>query len=241
MLHYNKGCDKILTKQINAPQGAAKLVKSEINRRSIMTKQQMIEKIKETKVVPVVVFNSIEEVMPKMTALVKGGLPCAEITFRTECAAEAIKLAATNFPEALIGAGTVINKNQCEQAIVAGAKFIVSPGFSEEVADCCAEHDMLYLPGIVTPTEAMAAIAKGLTTLKFFPASNYGGLKTIKAICAAFPYLKIMPTGGISADNILEYLAYDKILACGGSWMMKGTPEEIEAQTRQVVELVKNA
>ena len=100
---------------------------------------------------------------------------------------------------------------------------------------------MLYLPGIVTPTEAMAAIAKGLTTLKFFPASNYGGLKTIKAICAAFPYIKIMPTGGITAENVLEYLACDKIIACGGSWMMKGTPAEIEAKTREVVELVKNA
>ena len=98
---------------------------------------------------------------------------------------------------------------------------------------------MLYLPGIVTPTEAMAAIAKGLTALKFFPASNYGGLKTIKAICAAFPYLKIMPTGGISAENILEYLAYDKIIACGGSWMMKGTPEEIKEATKKAVELVK--
>lgn len=203
-----------------------------------MTNEQMLEKISQIKVVPVVVFNSIEEVLPKMTALVKGGLPCAEITFRTECAAEAIKLAADNFPEALIGAGTVINRNQCEQAIVAGAKFIVSPGFSAEVADCCAEHGMLYLPGIVTPTEAMAAIAKGLTTLKFFPASNYGGVKTIKAICSAFPYIKIMPTGGISAENIMEYLAYDKIIACGGSWMMKGTPEEIEQKTRQVVELV---
>ena len=206
-----------------------------------MTNEQMLEKISQIKVVPVVVFNSIEEVLPKMTALVKGGLPCAEITFRTECAAEAIKLAADNFPEALIGAGTVINRNQCEQAIVAGAKFIVSPGFSAEVADCCAEHGMLYLPGIVTPTEAMAAIAKGLTTLKFFPASNYGGVKTIKAICSAFPYIKIMPTGGISAENIMEYLAYDKIIACGGSWMMKGTPEEIEAATKKVVELVKNA
>ena len=203
-----------------------------------MTNEQMLEKISQIKVVPVVVFNSIEEVLPKMTALVKGGLPCAEITFRTECAAEAIKLAADNFPEALIGAGTVIIRNQCEQAIVAGAKFIVSPGFSAEVADCCAEHGMLYLPGIVTPTEAMAAIAKGLTTLKFFPASNYGGVKTIKAICSAFPYIKIMPTGGISAENITEYLAYDKIIACGGSWMMKGTPEEIEQKTRQVVELV---
>ena len=206
-----------------------------------MTNEQMLEKISQIKVVPVVVFNSIEEVLPKMTALVKGGLPCAEITFRTECAAEAIKLAADNFPEALIGAATVINRNQCEQAIVAGAKFIVSPGFSAEVADCCAEHGMLYLPGIVTPTEAMAAIAKGLTTLKFFPASNYGGVKTIKAICSAFPYIKIMPTGGISAENIMEYLAYDKIIACGGSWMMKGTPEEIEAATKKVVELVKNA
>ncbi len=204
-----------------------------------MTNEQMLAKIKEMRVVPVVVFNSIDEVMPKLTALVKGGLPCAEITFRTECAAEAIKLAADNFPEMLVGAGTVINRNQCEAAIVAGAKFIVSPGFSAEVADCCAEHEMLYLPGIVTPTEAMAAIAKGLTTLKFFPASNYGGLKTIKAICAAFPYLNIMPTGGISADNILEYLAYDKIIACGGSWMMKGTPEEIEEKTREIVKLVK--
>ena len=206
-----------------------------------MTTEQMLEKIAQTKVVPVVVFNSIEEVMPKMNALVKGGLPCAEITFRTECAAAAIKMTVENFPEMLVGAGTVINKNQCEQAIVAGAKFIVSPGFSAEVADCCAEHNMLYLPGIVTPTEAMAAIAKVLTTLKFFPASNYGGLKTIKAICAAFPYIKIMPTGGITAENVLEYLACDKIIACGGSWMMKGTPAEIEAKTREVVELVKNA
>lgn len=206
-----------------------------------MTEQEMIEKIKQVKVVPVVVFNSIDEVMPKMTALVKGGLPCAEITFRTACAAEAIKLTVDNFPEMLVGAGTVINRLQCEEAIIAGAKFIVSPGFSPEVADCCKEHNMLYLPGVVTPTEAMAAIAKGLTTLKFFPASNYGGLKTIKAICAAFPYLQIMPTGGVSADNIMEYLSYDKIIACGGSWMMSGTPDDIEAKTRAVVELVKNA
>lgn len=206
-----------------------------------MTEQQMLEKIKQTKIVPVVVLNSIEETLPKMQALVNGGLPCAEITFRTACAAEAIALTVKKFPDMLVGAGTVINREQCEKAIAAGSKFIVSPGFSEEVADCCKEHGLLYLPGIVTPTEAMAAIAKGLTTLKFFPASNYGGLKTIKAICAAFPYLHIMPTGGISEENVLEYLAYDKIIACGGSWMMKGTPEEIEAKTRQAVQLVKNA
>lgn len=206
-----------------------------------MTEQQMIEEIKKTKVVPVVVLNTLEETLPKMRALVNGGLPCAEITFRTACAADAIALTVKEFPDMLVGAGTVINREQCVKAIEVGSKFIVSPGFSAEVADCCAEHHILYLPGIVTPTEAMMAISHGLTTLKFFPASNYGGLKTIKAICAAFPYLKIMPTGGVSADNILEYLAYDKIIACGGSWMMSGTPEEIEAKTKQVVELVKNA
>lgn len=204
-----------------------------------MTQQQIIEKIGKMKIVPVVVLNSVEETLPKMQALIDGGLPCAEITFRTPCAAEAIALAVKAYPDALIGAGTVINAEQCEKAIAAGSKFIVSPGFSEEVADCCKAHGMLYLPGVVTPTEVMAAVAKGLTTLKFFPASNYGGLKTIKAICAAFPYLKIMPTGGISADNILEYLACDKILACGGSWMMSGTPEEIKEKTAKAVALVK--
>lgn len=204
-----------------------------------MTQEQLIEKIRRTKIVPVVVLNSVEETLPKMQALINGGLPCAEITFRTPCAAEAIALAVKTYPDMLIGAGTVINREQCERAIEAGSKFIVSPGFSEEVADCCKEHGLLYLPGVVTPTEAMAAIAKGLTVLKFFPASNYGGLKTIKAICAAFPYIKIMPTGGISAENILEYLACDKIIACGGSWMMSGTPAEIEEKTRAAVELVK--
>ena len=209
--------------------------------REMMTEQQLLEKIRQTKIVPVVILNSLEETLPKMQALVNGGLPCAEITFRTPCAADAIALTVKHFPDMLVGAGTVINAEQCEKAIAAGSKFIVSPGFSEEVADCCKKHGLLYLPGIVTPTEAMAAIAKGLTTLKFFPASNYGGLKTIKAICAAFPYLNIMPTGGITADNITEYLACDKIIACGGSWMMTGTPAEIEEKTRKAVELVKNA
>ena len=209
--------------------------------REMMTEQQLLEKIRQTKIVPVVVLNSLDETLPKMQALVNGGLPCAEITFRTPCAADAIALTVKHFPDMLVGAGTVINAEQCEKAIAAGSKFIVSPGFSEEVADCCKKHGLLYLPGIVTPTEAMAAISKGLTTLKFFPASNYGGLKTIKAICAAFPYLNIMPTGGINADNITEYLACDKIIACGGSWMMTGTPAEIEEKTRKAVELVKNA
>ncbi len=198
----------------------------------------MIEKIKEMKIVPVVVLNSVDETIPKMQALVNGGLPCAEITFRTACAREAIELATKTFPDMLIGAGTVINAEQCEQAIAAGAKFIVSPGFSKNVADCCKKHGYLYLPGVITPTEIMEAVDCGYTTLKFFPASDFGGLATIKALCAAFPFLNVMPTGGVNESNILDYLAYDKIIACGGSWMMKGTPEEVEAKTRSAVALV---
>lgn len=200
----------------------------------------LVDELENVGIVPVIKLDNVDDAENLAKALRDGGVNCAEVTFRAKGADEVIKRMTKAYPDMLVGAGTVINKEQCEKAIKAGSKFIVSPGFSEEVAKCCKKHGMLYLPGIVTPTEAMAAIACGLTTLKFFPASNYGGLKTIKAICAAFPYLKIMPTGGISADNILEYLAYDKIIACGGSWMMKGTPEEIEAQTKAAVELVKN-
>ena len=199
---------------------------------------EIMEQIKNYKLVPVVVLNKLEDTMPVMNALVKGGLPVAEITFRTACAADAIKLAAKEFPDALIGAGTVINAKQCEEAIACGAKFIVSPGLSAAVAKVCKEKNVPYIPGVVTPTEVMEALELGITTLKFFPASNFGGLKTIKAICAAFPQIKIMPTGGVSEENVLEFLAYEKIVACGGSWMMKGTPEEIEAKTRSAVALV---
>ena len=198
----------------------------------------IMEQIKELKVVPVVVLNQLEDTLPNVGALVKGGLPVAEITFRTACAADAIALAVKEFPDALIGAGTVINEEQCRKAVACGAKFIVSPGLSASVANTCKELGVPYLPGVVTPTEVMQALDLGLTTLKFFPASNYGGLKTIKAICAAFPQVKFMPTGGVSEENVLEYLAYEKIVACGGSWMMKGTPEEIEAKTRSAVALV---
>lgn len=198
----------------------------------------IIEQLKSYKVVPVVVLNKLEDTLPNVGALVKGGLPVAEITFRTACAADAIKLACETYPDALIGAGTVINAEQCEQAIACGSKFIVSPGLAPAVAEVCKKHGVPYLPGVVTPTEVIQAIDLGLTTLKFFPASNFGGLKTIKALTAAFPQIKIMPTGGVSEDNILEFLAYDKIIACGGSWMMKGTPEEIEAKTRSAVALV---
>ena len=196
---------------------------------------EILEQIKQLKIVPVVVLNSLEETLPKVGALVEGGLPVAEITFRTACAADAIALAAKTYPDALIGAGTVINKEQCEKAIKCGAKFIVSPGFSHEVLKVCNKRGVPYLPGVITPTEIMDAISSGLTTLKFFPASNFGGLKTIKALCSAFPQIRFMPTGGVNEENILEFLAFDKIIACGGSWMMKGTPEEIKEATKKAV------
>lgn len=196
------------------------------------------EKIQDLKIVPVVVIKNIEDAEPTLKALCDGGLPVAEITFRTACAADAIKLGCEKFPEMLIGAGTVINAEQCNKAIDCGAKFIVGPGFAAEVAEVCRERGVLYLPGCVTPTEIITAISYGLEIVKFFPCSNFGGLSTIKALSAAFPAMKFMPTGGISEQNVLEYLAFDKIVACGGSWMMKGTPAEIKEKTASAVALV---
>lgn len=197
------------------------------------------EKLEELRVIPVVAINKIEDTIPLIGALVKGGLPAAEITYRTECASEAIKLAIETFPDAYIGAGTVINAKQAEEAIKLGCKFIVSPGLSKEVAEVCKKHDIVYLPGVVTPTEIMEAISLGIEVVKFFPASNYGGLSTIKALSGPFNKLRFMPTGGINEKNILEYLSFNKIIACGGSWMCKGTPEEICEKTKAAVNLVK--
>ena len=196
------------------------------------------KKVQELKIVPVVVIKDIADAEPTLRALCEGGLPVAEITFRTACAADAIKLGCEKFPEMLIGAGTVINREQCNKAIDCGAKFIVGPGFASEVAEVCRERGILYLPGCVTPTEIITAISYGIDVVKFFPCSNFGGLGTIKALSAAFPTLRFMPTGGISEDNVLEYLAFDKIIACGGSWMMKGTPDEIREKTARAVALV---
>ena len=198
------------------------------------------EKIQSLKIVPVVVIKDINDTVPTLKALSDGGLPVAEITFRTACAADAIRLGVKEFPDMLIGAGTVINAEQANAAIDCGARFIVGPGFAACVAEVCRERGVLYLPGCVTPTEIITAISYGIEIVKFFPCSNFGGLGTIKALSAAFPTMKFMPTGGISEDNILEYLAFDKIIACGGSWMMKGTPDEIREKTAKAVATVNN-
>ncbi len=186
----------------------------------------VLERISNIKLVPVVVLNRVEDTLPTIKALHDGDVPVAEICFRTPCAAECIKEACKAYPEDLIGAGTVINAEQCEEAIACGAKFIVSPGLSKAVFEVCKKHNIPYLPGIVTPTEIMEALELGITTLKFFPAGVFGGLKAIKALGAAFPAVKFMPTGGVNNENLKEFIACDKIIACGGSWVVKKDPEE---------------
>ena len=190
------------------------------------------------RVVPVVVIKDIAETLPTLAAMCDGGIPVAEITFRTACAADAIRLGCETFPDMLIGAGTVINAEQARRAIASGAKFIVSPGLSASVAEVCAEAQIPYLPGCVTPTEIMAALDLGITTIKFFPANVYGGLKAIKALAAPFPQVKFVPTGGVDMTNIGEFLDCDKIAAVGGSFMMKGTPDDIRESCRKLCALL---
>ena len=180
------------------------------------------------KFIPVVVIKEIGEVDKILPALKGVGINCAEITFRTACAAEAIEYAVKNYPDMEIGAGTVINAEQCEAALKAGATFIVSPGLSPAVAEICKDRQIPYYPGCVTPTEIMAALELGITTVKFFPANVYGGLKAMKALSAPFPQVKFIPTGGVDRSNIDEYLAWDKIAAVGGSFYVKEALEKME-------------
>ena len=180
------------------------------------------------KYIPVVVIKEMSETDKILTALKNNGINTAEITFRTVCAAEAIAYASKNYPDMSIGAGTVINAEQCEAALAAGAQFIVSPGLSVSVAKICKERNIPYYPGCVTPTEIMAALELGITTVKFFPANVYGGLKALKALSAPFPQVTFIPTGGVDRSNIDEFLAFEKIVAIGGSFFVKESLEKME-------------
>ena len=195
----------------------------------------IMEMIKKIGVVPVVKIDNIEDTQPLMEALIKGNLPVAEITFRTACAEDAIRLAVEKFPDMNVGAGTVINGAQCKKALKAGAKFIVSPGLSVEVAKICKKANVPYFPGCVTPTEIMQAISLGITIVKFFPANVYGGLKALKALAAPFPQIKFIPTGGVDLTNLKEFMEFDKIYAVGGSFMMKG---DIVATCKEALKLI---
>ncbi len=178
--------------------------------------------------IPVVVIKELDQTEKILSALQADGINTAEITFRTACAEDAIKLAVNKFKDMHVGAGTVINADQCTRAINAGARFIVSPGLSASVAAVCRENDIPYYPGCVTPTEIMQALELGITTVKFFPANVYGGLKAMKALAAPFPQIKFIPTGGINADNLDEYLAWDKIAAVGGSFYVSDALKKAE-------------
>lgn len=180
-----------------------------------------LEMIQELGVVPVVVLNDAKDAQPLAEALCEGGLPCAEVTFRTEAAEESIRSMTKEFPEMLVGAGTVLTIEQADRAIGAGAKFIVSPGFDPEIVDHCLERSIPVFPGCITPSEVAQAVKRGLEVIKFFPAEQFGGIDTIKALAAPYTDIKFMPTGGINAANLEKYLSYDRIVACGGSWMVK--------------------
>jgi len=197
-----------------------------------MNTENMFSKVR---VLPVVVIKDVNDTVPTLKALCEGGVPAAEITFRTACAADAIRIAAKEFPDMYIGAGTVINADQAKAAIEAGAGFIVSPGLSAEVAEVCKNANIPYFPGCATPTEIMQAISLGITTVKFFPANVYGGLNAIKALSGPFPQVKFLPTGGVDLSNINDFLAFDKIVAVGGSFMMKG---DIVANCKKLLEVI---
>ena len=179
----------------------------------------VLERLANSIVVPVVVLDKAEDAVPTAKAMAAGGVDTMEITFRTACAPEAIKAVAENCPEVCVGAGTVLNLEQAKLAVEMGAKFIVSPGFSEEVVAWCVENGIPVAPGCVTPTEIMAALKHGLKMIKFFPANVYGGLNAMKNLSAPFVGVKFLPTGGVNAANIKEYIDAPFIHAVGGSWV----------------------
>ncbi|MGE5599061.1 MAG: bifunctional 4-hydroxy-2-oxoglutarate aldolase/2-dehydro-3-deoxy-phosphogluconate aldolase [Bacteroidota bacterium] len=192
-------------------------------------------------IVPVVAIDDAKDAVALGRALVAGGLPCAEITFRTAAAEESIRRISRELPEMLVGAGTVLTVEQVQRAVAAGAKFIVSPGMDANVVRYCVENNIPVTPGVANPTDIQAALAFGLRVLKFFPAEAMGGLETLKAIAAPFGMVKFIPTGGITGANLLDYLSFPKVHACGGSWMVKtdlirdGKFEEITRITREAV------
>lgn len=197
-------------------------------------------------VVPVVVLNDANDAVPLADALIKGGLPCAEVTFRTDAAEESIRRICESFPDMLVGAGTVLTTEQVDRAHKAGAKFIVSPGFDPEIIDYCISIGLPVLPGCITPSEIAQAVKRGLKVVKFFPAEQSGGVAMIKAMAAPYSMIKFMPTGGISTKNLADYLSCDKILCCGGSWMVKedlirsGSFDRITDMTREATALAKS-
>ena len=208
---------------------------------------EVLEKIQKIGIVPVVLLDDAKDAAPLAKALCEGGLPCAEVTFRTAAAEESIRIMSEQFPEMLVGAGTVLTTEQVDRAVAAGAKFIVSPGMNPRIVKYCVEKGILITPGCANPSDIEQALENGLDVVKFFPAEPAGGLKMIKAMAAPYVGVKFMPTGGINQNNVRDYLAYDRILACGGSWMVKGDLvaagefDKIKELAAEAVEIVKES
>ncbi|HIF9329581.1 TPA: bifunctional 4-hydroxy-2-oxoglutarate aldolase/2-dehydro-3-deoxy-phosphogluconate aldolase [Photobacterium damselae] len=202
------------------------------------------EQLKALKVIPVIAIDKAEDIIPLGKVLAENGLPAAEITFRSEAAVEAIRLLRETQPDMLIGAGTVLNRDQAIAAKEAGATFIVSPGFNPNTVKACQEIGIDIVPGVNNPSTVEAALEMGLTTLKFFPAEASGGINMVKSLLAPYTDIELMPTGGINPANIKDYLAIPRVLACGGTWMVdkklieEGNWEELARLTREAVKLV---
>ncbi len=205
----------------------------------------IFEQFSKIGIIPVVVLDDPKDASALGKALCENGLPCAEVTFRTAAAEETIRIMSREFPDMLVGAGTVLTKEQVDRAINAGAKFIVSPGLNPKIVQYCLDRSIPITPGTQTPSEMEQALELGLKVVKFFPAEPAGGLAMIKAVAAPYVDLKFMPTGGINAKNVRDYLAYNKIIACGGSWMVKkdlitsGKWEELGKLVREAADIVK--
>jgi 2-dehydro-3-deoxyphosphogluconate aldolase/(4S)-4-hydroxy-2-oxoglutarate aldolase len=209
--------------------------------------QTILEELGEIGIVPVIKIDDAEKAVPLAKALAAGGIPCAEVTFRTPAAEEALRRINATVPGVLLGAGTVLTTDQVDRAIDAGAKFIVSPGFNPKVVGHCIKHGIVIVPGCSTPTDIEQALEFGRGVVKYFPAEQAGGLEYIKALAAPYSQVRFMPTGGINRNNIAQYIAYDRILACGGSWMAPpdlitaGDFDRITTLCKEAVQLVRNA
>lgn len=200
----------------------------------------IIDRVRQMGIIPVVSIPKLEHALPLAESLLEGGLPCAEVTFRTAAAVESMMEIRARFPEIFLGAGTVLTTEQAETAINSGAQFIVSPGTNPAVVDYCLSKDVTIFPGVCTPSEIEMALAKGVDVLKFFPAEAMGGVGFLKAICAPYRQVRFIPTGGIDQQNLGQYLALSEVVACGGSWMVK--PELLNAgDFDRVRQLVKEA
>jgi len=205
---------------------------------------EILEKIGELGIVPVVKIEKAEDALPLGRALIDGGLPIAEITFRTSAAEDSIKTLTKELPNLLVGAGTVLTVEQAKKAVSAGAQFIVSPGFNPKVVDYCIENDIPVTPGINNPTQIEMALERGIKVVKFFPAEASGGLSLLKSMSAPYSGIKFIPTGGINQNNLCSYLSENKVLACGGSWMVKpelissGNFDDITRLTREAVSII---